>query len=76
MTKTQTILAFPHVCSWSLLGVAFIVLKLCGVIHWPWWLVTLPLWFGPALALVILIAALLFAVVCFCIARFIESAIN
>jgi len=30
----------------SLLGVAFIVLKLCGVITWSWWWVTCPLWGG------------------------------
>lgn len=30
----------------GLLGVVFIVLKLCGVINWSWWLVLLPL-YGP-----------------------------
>ena len=30
----------------GLLGVAFIILKLCGVINWSWWLVLLPL-YGP-----------------------------
>lgn len=31
--------------SWvSLLGVAFIVLKLIGVISWSWVLVTMPIW--------------------------------
>lgn len=39
----------------GLLGVAFVVLKLCGVINWSWWLVTLPFWAGLALLLVILI---------------------
>jgi hypothetical protein len=33
----------------SLLGVAFVVLKLCGVIDWSWWLVTIPFWGGIAL---------------------------
>lgn len=36
----------------SLLGVAFIVLKLCKVITWSWWWVTLPLWGGLALIIV------------------------
>lgn len=27
----------------------FMVLKLCGVIAWSWWVVTLPLWAFPAL---------------------------
>lgn len=31
------------------LFIVFLVLKLCGVIAWSWWLVTLPLWFGVAL---------------------------
>lgn len=28
----------------GLLGVAFVVLKLCGVIGWSWWWVTAPFW--------------------------------
>ncbi len=28
----------------GLLGVCFIVQKLCGVIDWSWWWVTLPFW--------------------------------
>ena len=28
----------------GLLGVVFVILKLCGEIDWPWWLVTLPFW--------------------------------
>ena len=31
------------------LALVFIVLKLCGVIAWSWWLVLLPLWFGFAI---------------------------
>ena len=38
----------------SLLGVAFIVLKLTNVIDWSWWWVTLPLWGGWAIVLVVL----------------------
>jgi len=33
----------------SLLGVAFIVLKLTGVITWSWWWVTCPFWGAFAL---------------------------
>ena len=39
----------------GLLGVAFVVLKLTGVINWSWWLVTLPFWGGIALFLILLI---------------------
>ena len=28
----------------GLLGCIFITLKLCGIISWPWWLITLPIW--------------------------------
>lgn len=38
----------------GLLGVAFIVLKLTNVIDWSWWWVTLPLWGGFAIVLLIL----------------------
>ena len=39
----------------SLLLVAFIVMKLCGVITWSWLLVLAPLWIPIALILVILL---------------------
>ena len=38
----------------SLLGVAFVVLKLTGVINWSWVWVTLPFWGGIALAILLL----------------------
>jgi len=43
----------------GLLGIVFIVLKLTGVINWSWWLVTLPIWGGLALALLIFVILLL-----------------
>lgn len=36
----------------GLLGVAFVVLKLTGVIDWSWWWVTVPFWGMLAVALV------------------------
>lgn len=36
---------------WGLLQLAFIVLKLCKVITWSWWLVLLPFWVGLILVL-------------------------
>jgi hypothetical protein len=38
----------------GLLGVAFVVLKLCDVINWSWWWVTAPFWGPTALILVML----------------------
>ena len=46
----------------SLLGVVFVTLKLCGVIDWSWWWVTLPFW-GPVAAVVLLLLAAAFAYV-------------
>lgn len=39
----------------GLLGVVFVTLKLCGVIDWSWWWVTLPFWGGIAVVLSILL---------------------
>ena len=39
----------------DLLTIAFIVLKLCGVITWPWLWVLSPLWIGLAAFVVLLI---------------------
>lgn len=43
----------------GLLGVAFIVLKLCGVITWPWIWVLAPIWGSIAIVLVICLIALI-----------------
>ncbi|WP_336772312.1 hypothetical protein [Paenibacillus sp. MMO-58] len=43
----------------NLLGVVFIVLKLCHVIDWSWWYVTMPLYGPYALIVVIFIVAAL-----------------
>lgn len=44
----------PSIGVLGLLGVALVVLKLCNVISWSWWLVTLPFWGVSALVLIIL----------------------
>ena len=43
----------------GLLGVAFIVLKLCGVIHWSWWWVLAPLWISFGVGLLIFVVFML-----------------
>ena len=43
----------------GLLGIAFVVLKLIGVIDWSWWWVTSPFWGGFALLVLIIIIALI-----------------
>lgn len=39
----------------SILLVAFVVLKLCGVIAWSWWLVLAPLWVPFILLFIVLL---------------------
>lgn len=47
----------------GLLGVAFVVLKLTGVIDWSWWWVTAPFWGVFALIGIILLFGLLFMLI-------------
>lgn len=42
----------------SLLGIAFIVLKLCGVIQWSWWWVLAPFWIPFVLLIILLLIAI------------------
>jgi hypothetical protein len=42
----------------GLLGVAFVVLKLMGVINWSWWWVTCPFWIGLAIVIAVIVVAL------------------
>ena len=49
----------------GLLGIAFIVLKLCGVISWSWWWVLAPFWIPFVLFFGLLIIILaLYALAC------------
>ncbi len=43
----------------GLLGVAFVVLKLCKVIDWNWWLVTIPFWGAISIGIVFFIITLI-----------------
>ena len=47
----------------TLLGITFIILKLCGVIDWAWIWVLAPLWGGIALMLVIFLLFILLHIV-------------
>ena len=55
MSDTTQIVRVPILSLGTALGITFIVLKLCGVIGWSWWLVTLPLWIGWAILLAIIL---------------------
>ena len=43
----------------GLLTVAFVVLKLCGVINWSWWWVLSPLWISFLLFILICVVLLI-----------------
>ncbi len=43
----------------GLLGVAFVILKLCHVIDWSWWWVTAPFWGGVAFILIALLVSVI-----------------
>jgi phosphoglycerol transferase MdoB-like AlkP superfamily enzyme len=62
--STKVMIGCQNIGFFSLLGLTFIVLKLCGVISWSWWWVTAPFW-GPialVLAVVILVAVVIGAI--------------
>lgn len=46
-----------------IITVTMIVLKLIGVIGWPWWCVLFPLWLGFSLAGAMSLGVLLFVIV-------------
>lgn len=49
--------AYDIGCYAVLLTIAFIVLKLCGRIGWPWVWVISPIWITAALLIIVLIIA-------------------
>ena len=45
------------------LSIVFIILKLCGVIHWSWLWVLAPLWMPTAIVLFVLIIILIIGII-------------
>lgn len=60
MTGTKPVVNVRAVGALSLLSISLIVLKILDYITWSWWLITLPLWFGPTVFLLIAIVASIF----------------
>lgn len=56
--RKQNTTASGGIGATGLLGIAFIVLKLCGVINWSWWWVLSPYWITFGVVLVGLVIAL------------------
>lgn len=46
----------------TVVGIVFIILKLCGVLDWSWWAVTAPVWVVWGLVFGIIAVALIIAV--------------
>lgn len=46
----------------GLLTIAFVVLKLCGVVSWSWWAVLAPLWVPAVAAVAVVLGAVAVAV--------------
>ena len=63
MTDNQKTAATNSISFANLLGVAFIILKLCHVIEWAWIWVLAPIWIPWALVLVILAIAGLMVII-------------
>lgn len=42
----------------GLLTIAFVVLKLCGIINWSWWWVISPIWISAIIFMVVIIGVL------------------
>jgi len=57
----------------ALLGIVFVTLKLCGVITWSWWFVTMPFYIGIVIGLTILIVGFLLAGIVFLFELLIEK---
>jgi hypothetical protein len=59
MSEKKKIVILPGLDVLSVLGIVFIVLKLCNIIQWSWWWVLLPFWGGIAIVVPIGLIALL-----------------
>lgn len=55
MAKSSSSSSSSGISAAGLLGVAFVVLKLTGIITWSWWWVTAPFWGGLAIGLTLVI---------------------
>lgn len=46
----------------GVLALIFVTLKLLGVIAWSWWWVLAPIWIPSAIAIVIILAVVIYAI--------------
>lgn len=65
-TTINTGIGFTGLCWFA--TIIFTVLKLAGIIAWPWWIVFLPAMIGMVLIIIAIIILFISIVVCFTIA--------
>lgn len=53
----KTAVSIGGISTFTLLGVAFVILKLTGVIGWSWWWVSAPFWIPAVFAVLMFIFA-------------------
>lgn len=51
----EKIIAYNSMSLGTILGIIFIILKLCKVINWSWWWVTAPFWIEACIGLLVLV---------------------
>lgn len=63
MSENRTVASSSGIGFAGLLTVAFIVLKLAGIINWSWIWVLSPLWISAGLALILCVIILIIAII-------------
>jgi len=71
--KTKVVVSGPTMPVCGLLGIAFVVLKLCGVIGWSWWWVTAPFWAPLVLVVGFIAGFLLVCGICLAVAAIVSK---
>lgn len=62
-TENKNVKVGGGVSTFTVLGIVFIILKLCGVITWPWLWVLSPFWIPAAIFIVCFLVGVLVGVV-------------
>lgn len=76
MSKSSTAVHSRGTSIAGLLGVAFVVLKLTGVITWSWWWITAPFWGGTVIVLAIVAAVAVFGLGAFAVCAILDAHTN
>ena len=61
--KGETKVTYNGIGFFGLLGIVFIVLKLCGIINWPWIWVLAPIWGGAIISIILIVIFVIVGVI-------------